>query len=146
MCCGGLYLEYPPILAIDDLVPNSMAVQAAVQMHGGVHGEDSLVATRTEQVKCCQSLVCLLQSLTGARTTIELRNEITVEGTVTSVDLHMKYIKINTSLRFPFIVLACMVACHNIGSTTVDGILIPKLEWNGMGKFGPKLRSLLSKF
>lgn len=52
--------------------------------------EGSLVATKTEQVKCCQTLVCLLQSLTGTRTTIELRNEITVEGTVTSVDLHMK--------------------------------------------------------
>ena len=60
-----------------------MAVQVA-------HGEDWLVATRTEQVKCCQTLVCLLQSLTGTRTTIELRNEITIEGTVASVDLHMK--------------------------------------------------------
>ena len=56
-----------------------------------VHGEDSLlVATRTEQVKCCQTLVCLLQSLIGSSTTIELRNEITVEGTITSVDLYMK--------------------------------------------------------
>lgn len=52
--------------------------------------EELLIATKTEHVKCCQTLVCLLQSLTGTRTTIELRNEITVEGTVTSVDLHMK--------------------------------------------------------
>ena len=116
------------LLAVDDLVPNSMAVQAAVQMHGGVHGEDSLVATRTEQVKCCQSLVCLLQSLTGARTTIDLRNEIAVEGTVTSVDLHMKYIKIITSLsmRFPFVVLACM---HGL----LMEFRFPK--WNGTRKF-----------
>ena len=52
--------------------------------------EESVVANRTEQVKCCQTLVCLLQSLTGTRTTIELRNEISVEGIVASVDLHMK--------------------------------------------------------
>ena len=51
---------------------------------------DPSVATRTEQVKSCQSLVCLLQSLVRSRTTIELRNEISVEGIISSVDLHMK--------------------------------------------------------
>ena len=99
----------PTYLHVDDPVPTetySMAAQAAV--HGGVHGEDPLVATRTEQVKCCQSLVCLLQSLTSTRTTIELRNEITVEGIVTSVDLHMKYIKL---IRHRDFHLFCMHGC-----------------------------------
>lgn len=53
-------------------------------------GEGSFVAGRTEQVKCCQTLVCLLQSLTSSRTTIELRNEISISGVVASVDVHMK--------------------------------------------------------
>lgn len=52
--------------------------------------DSSAVATRTEQVKCCQSLVCLLQSLVGHTTTIELRNEISIEGTISTVDVHMK--------------------------------------------------------
>ena len=63
----------------------------AASLHDLLGGYSELpVATKTEQVKCCQTLVCLLQSLTGTKTTIELRNEISVEGTVSSVDVHMK--------------------------------------------------------
>ncbi len=80
---------YLPTYHFDDPFPAETYSMAQVQA-AAVRGEDSLVATRTEQVKCCQTLVCLLQSLTGTRTTIELRNEISVEGTVSSVDLHMK--------------------------------------------------------
>ena len=38
----------------------------------------------------CKTLVCLLQALEGSSTTVELRNEITVQGTIHHVDYRMK--------------------------------------------------------
>ena len=38
----------------------------------------------------CKTLVCLLQALEGSSTTVELRNEITVQGTIQHVDYRMK--------------------------------------------------------
>lgn len=37
-----------------------------------------------------QSLICFLQGLQNCTTTIELRNEITVKGTIVNVDDKMK--------------------------------------------------------
>lgn len=70
-----------------DPLPNGSNMAALPLVLGD---EDPLMTTRTEQVKSCQSLVCLLQALSGTRTTIELRNEISIEGVVSSVDVHMK--------------------------------------------------------
>ena len=39
----------------------------------------------------CKTLVCLLQALEGSSTTVELRNEITVQGTIHHVDYRMKW-------------------------------------------------------
>ena len=46
--------------------------------------------TRRERQKCANSLVCLLQALAGQRTKLELRNEISVTGTIVTVDSSMK--------------------------------------------------------
>lgn len=45
---------------------------------------------RTERVRSCKTLTCFLQGLEGQWTTVELRNEITVTGTVVFVDNKMK--------------------------------------------------------
>lgn len=44
---------------------------------------------RTERVLSCKSLTCFLQGLEGHATTVELRNEIKVRGTVAFVDSKM---------------------------------------------------------
>ena len=43
-----------------------------------------------ERIKSCQSLQCLLQALCNSKTTIDLRNEFTVVGTISRVDSRMK--------------------------------------------------------
>ena len=50
----------------------------------------STMFTRRERQKCADSLVCLLQALAGQSTRLELRNEISVTGTIVSVDSCMK--------------------------------------------------------
>lgn len=50
--------------------------------------------TRRERRKCAESLVCVLQALTGQQTKLELRNELSVSGTIISVDSCM-----NTTLK-----------------------------------------------
>ncbi len=46
--------------------------------------------TKTERYNSAKSLVCLLQAMAGRPTIIELRNELTVCGTVAMVDSNMK--------------------------------------------------------
>ena len=48
------------------------------------------MANRTSQRKYIGSLLCLLEGLQSQTTTIELRNEITVHGTIENVDERMK--------------------------------------------------------
>ena len=42
--------------------------------------------TGQEKFYSCNTLVCLLQALRGHRTTVELRNEAEVHGTIDNVD------------------------------------------------------------
>ena len=48
------------------------------------------VYSKDEHVVCCQSLLCLLQSLCNHLTSIELRSEITINGVISHVDSRMK--------------------------------------------------------
>ncbi len=48
------------------------------------------LVTKTERYNSAKSLVCLLQAMTGRSTSIDLRNELTVCGTVSMVDSNMK--------------------------------------------------------
>lgn len=43
-----------------------------------------------EKISSCQSLLCILQALYNRSVTIELKNEITIEGKVVHVDSRMK--------------------------------------------------------
>ncbi|CAM1328644.1 LSM10 (predicted) [Pycnogonum litorale] len=42
-----------------------------------------------ERALSCKTLVCLLQSIQGMRTTVELRNESSIEGVISKVDGYM---------------------------------------------------------
>lgn len=48
------------------------------------------MAIAHEQLQSSKTLVCLLQGLEGVVTTLELRNEMVVKGTIAHVDHCMK--------------------------------------------------------
>jgi len=54
------------------------------------HSQNSMSMAMHERHKSCTTLVCLLQALEGCTTTVELRNEIVVQGTIQHVDHRMK--------------------------------------------------------
>lgn len=58
---------------------------------------------KARQCGTVRTLLCLLQGLQSHVTTLELRNEITVSGTVESVDEKMKLERIFWKHRFCFL-------------------------------------------
>ncbi len=56
------------------------------------------MATAHERIQSSKTLVCLLQGLVGVVTSLELRNEIVVEGTIAHVDHCMKSVDTPTNL------------------------------------------------
>lgn len=65
-----------------------------------------------------QSLLCFLQGLQTYKTIIELRNEITIEGTIEHVDDKMKWVLINVITLIIIIII----------STTISGAVYKLLN------------------
>ncbi len=69
------------------------------------------MATAHERIQSSKTLVCLLQGLVGVVTTLELRNEIVVEGTIAHVDHCMKSVDTPTNLS-----LVCLRGLYVVNS------------------------------
>ncbi|CAN7989468.1 unnamed protein product [Ixodes hexagonus] len=59
------------------------------------------MATPKERAVACKSLILLLQAVEGRTTTVELRNEIVVHGTIDKVDSYMNVDMANVRLTVP---------------------------------------------
>ena len=86
--------------------------------------------TPKDRIVASRSLSCLIQCLQNTLITVQLKNELTIIGYITRVDLKTKWVKRSYAIdrTASSIIIMCVCVCVNMFSITVSKAVIFNLD------------------